>query len=972
MLLSFVFSKFVIEKKQGSLLQEAITLAQAGQYRNAGQKFSVYLKGRPADTLAKAYAMDCCLKMGQWDQADALAQEILKEDAENIPALLMRGEAALARRQYDAAEGYFSKVAGSTIDQPGSLRGLAFVALGKGDIKKAEEWTAKAFKIAPDDPKTMLCEAMILQVKGENDEALRFLNKAKTALGDDPNVTVTLAKIYAASGKLGEARDLFQGVLAYYPDSVEAHRGMAEIQTIMGDAPAAAASYQEILNRQPKDSEAVLALIRLHGITGKTVEAQAVAEEFLSRVSTDTAVNSAYARILIEKGEVDRALEILNGITQSDKKFLPAYVGRAKVYFIQGKPDEAIAEIRKALAMDVKYAEGHFELGKALIEKGMAYEGIQSLQKALELQPAYPHLHYYLGRGFLQGGFADIAAQELKAEVTAYPDHTAAWYDLGLAYAQAGKPEPAQEAYATVLERDPANMDAVYNLALAQAKGGETEKAAQGFEQVLSKKPQDIPSAYNLGVLLARLERLQEATGLFKKVLQLQADNLDARNHLARLYARQGDLDAAIAEYQGILQVQGLESADLAWVRLAELYVKKNDLPKAREAVEKALAINPNASLPQALSAVSSRQASSATLAPNSGLNAQEMLARADIYFEQGRMEDAQKEWESALLLDPVNKSAQQALKRLADLRTRDKAQIEQKEQKETQQEEQFSKRRQWEANIARLLKDGQALFDGGAYAEAIDKWSEVLVHDPKNSVAPLNIALARKMMAPAGQAAPEAALSKSKEAIQEALSTGDLFMNIGDHTAAIEEYQKVLDMDPANTVAKAKLIAAQQAMAKSGVSSLEAAKRGALAGKLEDKKKAKNIMGLLTQGEVKFKEASFDDAIEIWTQVLEINPANDQARERIAEARDLKLSFAKTKKRSAEAVEFTKQKALIKIKEAQLKKKKAVFEEGSFRPAGLAGIAAPAKKKLSLAKKEDALLDERYSEENSSGGSLD
>lgn len=423
-------------------------------------------------------------------------------------------------------------------------------------------------------------------------------------------------------------------------------------------------------------------------------------------------------------------------------------------------------------------------------------------------------------------------------------------------------------------------------------------------------------------------------------------------------------------------------------------------------------------------------------------LQVKEFLTKGDIFFSQGRLDEAKTEWEQALRLDPGNASAQESLKKLETLRAEDQARKEaERAQKAKEEEEakaskekdaqlasllsagqaafdagnyddaiaqwqealkqdpqnaiaqanlasaqQMKSSREKETQISGLLQQGQASFDAGNYDDAIAKWEEIMKMDPGNAIAQMNLASAQQMKAaaeaqaaaPAVEPAPAADETPSQEQaaapeisqrqqdaseakIKDGISSGDLYAQVGDWPAAIQEYQKVLAIDPANTQAQEKLAEAQKALTEK-----ENAAKKAEQEKLDkERKMAQSISALLTQGEVYFKDGAFDEAIDLWTQVLEISPNDPTAKAKIAQARDLKLARDQRKKKELEAKEFAKQRAMIRIKEAQLKQKKeaATAEGGAFRPAGAATAKAP-KKKLHLAKKRDAFLDERFLDE--------
>jgi tetratricopeptide (TPR) repeat protein len=107
---------------------------------------------------------------------------------------------------------------------------------------------------------------------------------------------------------------------------------------------------------------------------------------------------------------------------------------------------------------------------------------------------------------------------------------------------------------------------------------------------------------------------------------QAPASSVDALNDAQALY-RKGDFDGALQKYQQILQSQP-KSSD-AYVGLTRVYLKKKDVQQASDAINKALA---NADSPRV------------------------HVALGELYFRQGKIPEAEKEW-----LDVANTGSRDA-----------------------------------------------------------------------------------------------------------------------------------------------------------------------------------------------------------------------------------------------------------------------------------------------------------------------
>ncbi len=1018
-------AKVAVEMRQKKLLHQGLRYFSEGQYEKAIANLEAFLKARPGILQVQTILMESYAQKRDFITADRLARGILEKDEQNAAAMVVRGEAFLVNRQWEDAQAAFRQASELLPNELAVARGMGFASLGRADKKKAAEWFDKAMKIKGDDPKTLLGYGLLLQAQGKGKEAMQYLKSASASLQNDLEAAARMADVYMAQNDFAQAQEVYRKLLESNPDSFEARVGIARIQEANGELQEAMDQYNQVLAKDADNTQAALELCRMYLDAGKLDEAFSLMDGLQGKHPNDTKIQCQYARVFIRRGEADRALDILKPVFEKKKNLVGAYLVRAEAYAWKGQTEEALADIKKVLELEPKNMDARFELGKTLILKGMNYEGIQELQKILQESPRYPHLHHYLGIGFLNGGTASVAVDELNMEVAAYPGNRDAAYHLALAYARAGKAEQAENAFSELLAGKPDQVDILYNLALVHAKSGKTKEAIEEFEKALTLKADDLPSIYNLAILYARSEQTDKAIELFKRVLDLEPDNLDARDNLAVLYERKGDDAAAIEQFQKILQVQGLESADVVWTNCAALYLKKKDIAQAREAAKKAIAANPknaqayyqmglacefndagaalgpgfdaakclenyrkalelDPTLKHALSRIDavnreialipSKSQEAAVLAPASDMLAvriKEFMTKGEIYFSQGQMTEAGMEWRKVLKVDPENTQARAALDKLAVLKAQDDAAIDRELMEQVDEDRNAKKENQKALRLAQLIKQAQAFCDAGSYDGAITRWQEALGLDPENSIVKAGLDNARKMKAQpaapqpaAGEKpvpAPVATISeveqKARQAnIKEALSSGDLFMQIKDYSSAIEEYENVLSLDPSHAEAKEKIVQARMAL---GMNEQEARN-------VAPKKKTKEqkISSLLTNGEVQFKEGSFDQAIEVWNKVLQMEPSNSTARDKIMEAKDLKMSFDTRKKKDVDAREFIKQRALVRIKEAQLKGKKTITQaDGGFRASQPVPEKTP-KKRLCLAKNRDAFLDERFVEE--------
>lgn len=94
------------------------------------------------------------------------------------------------------------------------------------------------------------------------------------------------------------------------------------------------------------------------------------------------------------------------------------------------------------------------------------------------------------------------------------------------------------------------------------------------------------------GIALMEVRRLPEAVAVFSDVIARAPDFAEGWNKRATAYYLMGELDRSLADCEEVVRRNPVHFGALSGFGL--IYLQKDDLPKAAEYFEKALAVNPN------------------------------------------------------------------------------------------------------------------------------------------------------------------------------------------------------------------------------------------------------------------------------------------------------------------------------------------------------------------------------------------
>ncbi len=218
-----------------------------------------------------------------------------------------------------------------------------------------------------------------------------------------------------------------------------------------------------------------------------------------------------------------------------------------------------------------------------------------------------------------------VPLESLRAQLQSHP--TAAAYDsLGTYYSDRKEFPCAISAFRKSLKLKPNSPQTHYSLALALLATGDATNAILEFRQSLQSQPDQPQGRLMLGVALGQNNQMDEAIQEFKQVLKIDPQSVAAFDCLAKVYMSQNRYPAAIALLKQAPPDQSLE------MDLVMAFSNYGDNEHALQLLAKMEQAHPESEL------------------PHSGM--------ANIYTQQRRYEDAAKEFQEALRLNPKDETA--------------------------------------------------------------------------------------------------------------------------------------------------------------------------------------------------------------------------------------------------------------------------------------------------------------------------
>ncbi len=136
------------------------------------------------------------------------------------------------------------------------------------------------------------------------------------------------------------------------------------------------------------------------------------------------------ARNALAKGDIDRALTLVDKSIAKDPKNAEAHLLRGVIHETQHKPKEAVADFDEAIRLDPKLAEAYDRRGSEHFKLGHIKESIADFDKFLELKPEATPGHWRRGISYYYAGRFDEGRKQFGAyeKVDTNDGENAVWH----------------------------------------------------------------------------------------------------------------------------------------------------------------------------------------------------------------------------------------------------------------------------------------------------------------------------------------------------------------------------------------------------------------------------------------------------------------------------------------------------------------------------------------------------------------
>ncbi len=517
-------------------------------------------------------------------------------------------------------------------------RGQKYFAAG--NMEKARVEFGNALQIAPNDAEARYMNGRVAEKLGNIRGAVGSYLSAIDVNPDHVQARANLGRVYLFGNAPERAKEVIAPGLEKHPDDPDLLTVRAALRSRDKDSAGALADAERAVKIAPANENAIALLASLYRQGGHPEQAVELLNTSLKRAPESIELHQVLASEYLADNDTKAAEQQLLEIVRLKPKELRLRYEVALFYIHNKRLDDAEHTLKDALAVAPDSNEAKLAYVDFLTTQRSPERGQQALKEFIARAPKDYELQ--LGLAGLQqrsGAVADAVAtyRAVIAKDSDGPSAMSARNRIAAVDAGAHNYDDALKLIGEVLKKNPRDDDSLTMRGEIALQRGDATAAISDLRAVLRDQPNSLPVLRALARAHLQNGEYSLAEENLRAALNAAPTNTAVRVEFAQLLSQTHRADQAVTLLEETVRAAPNDTNTRE--ALARAYLAKQDLPAARTAAEDLKTLRPE-------------------LADGPYLAG--LVAQA-----QNRPDDAQKEFEHALQLQPTAMDALAALARL-------------------------------------------------------------------------------------------------------------------------------------------------------------------------------------------------------------------------------------------------------------------------------------------------------------------
>lgn len=361
-------------------------------------------------------------RAGQYQRAEAMYREILRQDPGNVDAVHLLGVLANQGGRPDIAEELISRALSRRPGEPLIHFNYAEALSNLGRPGDAAEHYRRALAGNPDYVEALSGLSKVLVELGQTEEALAAGDRAVELSPDNALALNNLGNAYRTLGRDADAIPRYQAAVRADPRFAEALNNLGLALTAVGHFKEGVEALRESIRLNPTLSDAHNNLAVVLNNAGQHADAVAEFETAIKLDEENAEARNNLGACFRSMGRHADSLDEIGKAIRLRPKAWAFRLNLAQTLKDVGRAEEALAEADVYLENSPGSAYGHFLRGIVLRDLSRPDEAIGAFRESLRLKPGAAEVQATLGYALQERGELDEALEMLNASIAQQAD----------------------------------------------------------------------------------------------------------------------------------------------------------------------------------------------------------------------------------------------------------------------------------------------------------------------------------------------------------------------------------------------------------------------------------------------------------------------------------------------------------------------------------------------------------------------
>lgn len=385
--------EFIAEQPENETLRFAKIelLQQSGNQQAVMQELEALVQTQPESQTglrAKATLASFQASEGNFEQAEKMADEVLKLAPDNEDALILKSKIQLTRSEFDPAITNLRNVIRNNPESDEALVLIAQAYIRTGSEQLAQSSLRRALTINPQNPEAALSIAGEAMRGNEYDRAETILLTAIQGNLANEGLLQALAQVRLIKQDWAGTSEAIQNLRESSPQTAVGHLLSAQMHQGMGDHALAIEEYKIALTLQPDLTSALQGITTSYETLGQQDELVTYLEEHIAQHPKIEGAYAALANFYARQRTFDLAEETLNNGLEQNPEWLGGYSLLAEINTAQGNRAGTIEAFKRAVAVSPDNNMLTMQLASSYEQAGKYQEAKDLYEKVLARDPS--------------------------------------------------------------------------------------------------------------------------------------------------------------------------------------------------------------------------------------------------------------------------------------------------------------------------------------------------------------------------------------------------------------------------------------------------------------------------------------------------------------------------------------------------------------------------------------------------------